>query len=320
MCEIKLPDSIEHEIFIKSEYLKRHFENNADPKMISWLEEECFSPLKIFSEDILWKIIIIRECIVKHEKEKLGERYKESIPIPFDLKSFTPWIDRLLEISEKYKIYAPELLFPLDMKEALEAVKNNIPLPKQRPFDDERSREAIYQEYGYRTYEKSKRLTIELDFSDTHVSSHLAAQRIFFEIAIFKLTSGISLTDSEKMQLASLVASEKSGKFRSSSFYNRLIGLFAWDMKKEFCLGFKEIRKLLTDMNLYMYDKNFCLSAKCRDCESQDNCIKSLINNYRIAAHSIKSMKLIPTSSKLDKIYPNPKSPFLRRHPISLFE
>ena len=65
MCEIKLPDSIEHEIFIKSEYLKRHFENNADPKMISWLEEECFSPLKIFSEDILWKIIIIRENNIK---------------------------------------------------------------------------------------------------------------------------------------------------------------------------------------------------------------------------------------------------------------
>ena len=45
MCEIKLPDSIEHEIFIKSEYLKRHFENNADPKMISWLERSGFGKL-----------------------------------------------------------------------------------------------------------------------------------------------------------------------------------------------------------------------------------------------------------------------------------
>lgn len=62
MCEIKLPDSIEHEIFIKSEYLKRHFENNADPKMISWLEEECFSPLKYFQRTFCGKLLLLENA------------------------------------------------------------------------------------------------------------------------------------------------------------------------------------------------------------------------------------------------------------------
>lgn len=317
MCGIKFPEAIEQELFIKSEYLKRHFENSADPKTISWLMKECFSPLANFSGNTKWKILIVRECIVKHEKRKRGELHKEAIPIPFNLEHFTPWIDKLLKISGKYKIFAPELLYPLNMEEVLFAVKSNTPLPKQRPFDDECESENNYQEYGYRTRSKnSKSLTIEIDFSGEHASSHLTAQRIFFEIAIFKLTSGILLTNEEKEQLTLLLTSEKSGNFRSPSFYNRLVGLFAWDMKKESNLGFREIRQLLTDRSLYVYDKKNCSTTDCISCDSQENCIKALNNNYRIAANSIIAMRLIPTSSKLDKIYPNPEAPLLPRHSL----
>lgn len=315
MGELKFPESIEQELFIKSEYLKRHFEDKADPKTIAWLKEECFAPLTGFLGDTEWKIDIVRECIIKREKERRCEIYKESIRIPFDLAKFTPWADKLLETSGKYKIYAPELLYPLDMEKALHIAKENAPLPKQRPFDDEPDSENIFQEYGYRTRSKTpKSLTIEIDFSGEHASSHLTAQRVFFEVVMFKLTSGILLTDEENEQLAALLSSEKSGKFRSHSFYNRLIGLFAWDMKKKHNLGFKEIRRKLTDNNLYIYDKKFCSTADCMGCYSQENCIKALNVNYRIAANSIKVMAIIPTSSKLDKIHPNPDAPFLERY------
>ena len=320
MDKLQFPKSIEQELFIKSEYLKRHFENNADPKTIEWLKEECFSPTTSFSEDIQWKINIVRECIIQHEKNLRDELYVPSIEIPFQISDFSPWVEKLFKISQKYKIYAPELLFPFDMEEVLMATKHDTPLPKQRPFDDEPHSDTIFQEYGYRTRSKNdKSLTIELDFSDSHPSSPLAVQRISFEIAMFKLTHNISLTEIERNQLKDLLISERSGGYRQTSFYNRIIGLFAWDAKKKSSSGFKDIKQYLLQKKMFFYNEKFCTIDQCGGCSSQDDCTSSFKGRYRLAANCIQNMKVLPASMKLKQITPNPGSPFLQRYSLSLF-
>lgn len=316
--------ALEEEFFLKGEYLKRHFEDNADIQEINWLKDNCFEPSELTGLADSDKIIIVRECICKRDKETRGEEYIPSLEIPFRTEKKRKWIEKLHKMSKKYKVYAPELMFNYDFVDIMQKVDSHSNIPTTRLFEDEPDYKYIYQQYGYTATTKGdgriKNLILEIHFSDEHEQQSDIIQRISSEIAIFKKTNNIEINAADIEYLKLTSSQDKSKKYRLNAMYNRAIGIYAWDMLKEHKITLEEARQRLIKTGLYRYNKKRCNISSCTSCESKENCCDAFEQNYRIAATSISMQTIIPTSQKIEKTIPKREGLVFQRIPADYFQ
>lgn len=312
------------EFFIRGEYLKRNFEENADIETITWLKENCFNQPELEKYILSDKIVIVRECIFKMDKKYRGEKYIENIDLPFDTDKKIEWVTRLHEISLQYEVYAPELLFPYDFKDVLKKINNEVDLPETILFNQEQTYEYTYRNFGYTISTKGNmrpsNLIIEINFSEEHEMQQYLIQKISSEIAMFKHSNNIKITPDENDLLRIVSAQDKSKNFRSNSLYNRAIGIYAWDLRKEHNISLEDERKKLVQERLYKYKGNMCNLSDCECCNSLDNCRRAFEDNFKIAAASIAEKKILPTSHKPKKVEIKRSEWLIQRVPVDTLE
>ena len=326
-------ESISKNIFLQCEILKRHFETNAPIESINWLKDNCFKYL-VDDMPIYRKIILVRTSINFFSKKKKSEGVDhlmysfcenggsdEDIRIIYELMHNEEWISKMLFLSEEYGVYAPYLMCPYDMYKMIDLTKNEkyiVPCGDifEKEYDDPKS---IYEKYGYIIKDCGNYLIIEIDFKNEHTLQERLVEKIANEISMYKVSKGMQTSEYEDSILIKISKEDANFKMRVTSFDNRLIGLFVWDMRnREDELTFKAIRSELLSKNLYQYKNNQCKLTNCKDCEYDDDCIDSIEGFYKIAAKSIKEKGIVPSSSKIGSYYPDRKIIFDRFSPEEL--
>ncbi len=308
---IQLPKQLEECFFLHNEYCKRSFEELAS-------EEEFYFVVTVLNEMLeKYNYIDIYKLIAEYEKNAHGEvcNYNQqisSMDIDDDI------VFKLYNVSKEWKVYAVELIEPVDMKTLFNELQDkNFRLPFVAPFSEEEITRSAINEYGYAVYlSQNKELVIRIDFSNKYKKQENLINKISYEICIFKYTNNIEMTDIERNFLKQIANKDKSSSYRSSSFYNRIIGLYIWDiLKKNQRLTFKEIRDIIVKEGIYKYKKEACSFEKCSYCESNEGCLRVLTENYKVAAASILQKRIIPTSEKVD-LYKPQNSRMFGRHYI----
>jgi hypothetical protein len=326
-------ESIRKNIFLQCEILKRHFETNAPIESINWLKDNCF---KYLVEDmpINRKIILVRTSINFFSKIKKGEGVdhliyffcksggtEEDVRIIYELMHNEEWISKMLFLSEEYGVYAPYLMCPYDMYKMIDLIKNkDYIVPYSDIFEKEDDDpNSIYEKYGYTVKDCGNCLTIEIDFENEHPLQEHLVEKIANEISMYKISKGMQTSEYEDSILIKISKEDANFKMRVTSFDNRLIGLFAWDMKnRKDEPTFKAIRNELLSKDLYQYKNNQCKLNHCNNCEYDDDCIDSIEGFYKIAAKSIKEKGIVPSSLKIGSYYPDRKIIFDRFSPEEL--
>lgn len=300
------------DFFLRIEYCKRHFEEFSS--------EEEFNKLISIIHDLEkeYELIDVRECIYKYDREISLCMYnpssdRKNIEIDIDTVYF------LYDISKKYKVYASDILYTTDMKDLLNRLGDkSFYLPFFDPFDEEDDSIHTFEKYGYLLVanEYDKKLNIYIDFDDKYEKQDDLILQLSYEICLFKENKGIYLSNSDKEILNKLVSADKTESYRTNSFYKRIIGLYTWDILRENRkTNFTDIRNRIVSEKLYKYNKKICSLEECKMCSSNENCLKSFIMNYKIAAYSIKNQKTTPTSETPEMYKPTGEH-YLERCPL----
>lgn len=94
--------------------------------------------------------------------------------------------------------------------------------------------------------------------------------------------------------------------------------MYTWDILRENRkTSFTDIRNRIVSEKLYKYNKKICSLEECKMCSSNENCLKSFIMNYKIAAYSIKNQKTTPTSETPEMYKPTGEH-YLERCPLEV--
>lgn len=295
-----IKENLNNEFFLKGEIFKRYFEEYGKKSDIKWLNKNCFIPneLKLYTKE--QQNLIIRELINKHEKTINKEEYIPSNGLKFTIIPNQSWISRLYDISKKYTTYAPELLQPYKTTDILSAIDNNEKLPSTELFEKELTIDEVHDKYGYYMFKSQNQLFHTIDLSIENKNN--ITKKISEEIAIFKITNNIPLTDNDTLNLKTLIDYDRNTNARSNSFRNRMLGLYIWDTLKEFGCTIKKAKENLIKLNLYQYNNKTCSPDQCNTCNSLDNCDQYFEFHYKIAAKSIYKKKIISTSEKPGKV------------------
>ena len=309
--------------FISAQYIIRNFEDSCTLESYSFLHNQCFNKKELEPYPLNEKIDIINECIFKYEKKIKGEVYIENLNIPFQTDDKEDWIKKLYDISIQYGIYAPYLLYPIDIANILlNSKKGKIALPIIHPFCNEETIDDIFSQYGYYSELDLTRgapyLNITIDMSNYFYEVD-RYEKICNEIALLKQKLHTPLTEQDKKILNNISKQDVSKKIRSNSFYNRLVGIYIWDSMK--CSSqpntLEKIKQELLEKNLFYYNNNLCQQKDCDSCQFADNCQRSFRDIYNNAATSITERKIVPTSKKCSKKYPDKRKLLLDRVAVS---
>lgn len=108
----------------------------------------------------------------------------------------------------------------------------------------------------------------------------------------------------------------KTESYRTNYFYNIIIWLYIWDILRENRkISFTDIRNRIISEKLYKCNKKIYSLEEYKMCSSNENCLKSFIMNYKIAAYSIKNQKTILTS-ETPEMYKTKGEHYLERCPL----
>ena len=312
--DIYTSNQTKEDFFLRIEYCKRHFEEFSSGEEFN----KVISVIHNLEKE--YKPSEVRECICRYDRKINSYMYKPSINIQnvtinFDIISF------LYDISKKYKVYASDVIYLTDMKNLLDRLRNkDFDLPFFDPFDDENDKEYFFEKYGCHLIEgkDDKTLIIHIDFNSKYEKQSDLILQLNYEICIFKLCKGIYLSDDDKEILNKISSADKTESYRTNSFYKRIIGLYTWDILRENRkTSFTDIRNRIVSEKLYKYNKKICSLEECKMCSSNENCLKSFIMNYKIAAYSIKNQKTTPTSETPEMYKPTGEH-YLERCPLEV--
>ena len=301
--------------FLEGEIFKRHFEENVSEEELEWLNNNWLWGIPN-EYDRKRKMIIVRTAVFCYEKKKNKEKYSHElsllggdINIVCEILNNKKQISNLFEISKKYSLYVPYMLYPVDIEGLISEINyNNYEIAMPDTFKRELKLDEVFELYGlkYREFYRGE-LTITIDFRRKHENQNELLDKVCKDILIYKDKIGLELAEHEEKIFDKICYEDISNNQRLNSFNSRLVGILIWDIKKENRnYTFKQIRERLVDKKIYKYKGNNCLSSNCNNCIDDDNCLDAFKNLYKVAAGSIQKKCIIKTSETSGGYNPNP--------------
>lgn len=217
---------------------------------------------------------------------------------------------RLLDISRKYNLIAPELLYPFDMANIINQYNEKFIPPRISLFNKDINHNfGILEVQNNLTFETKGNVTL-----DDNALEYLNIQRI-----TKKIRNNEQLTQEELKEYNIYLKNSELGKFRKDSVEKYLFGLLAWDTAKsgsDNSLANKE------------YIKNRTINKKCNeyvcdninntDCPRQEACSKFMQEVRQSVSNSIKEKQLL--GSKINRPKVNPTvDPKIIRYKLEFF-
>lgn len=308
--------------FLESEILKRKFEETASLEDIEWLKNkfnDCIDAnMNIkFKTSIICTAIIYYDNLVKDANpESVIKDIDESIKsLILNVIENKELICGFYDLSKRYGVCSPYLLFPCNMKSMLLNINKNKKcsetIPLSQLFHEVRSTNELYADYGVKFMaDNNKNMIIEIHFDEEYRKQDELIDEIARQISIFKHKRSIELSRYDKIVFEKISSAEANKDLRLNSFYGRLVGILAWDMKKEDnkCT-FNKIREKMIEMGVYFYKEGNCACCNSSMCHQEGSCLEYITDIYKTAGMSIDKGNIVTTSTRPK--YSNPKEGLL---------
>lgn len=308
--------------FLESEILKRKFEETASLEDIEWLKDK-FNGCIDANMNIEFKIRIICMAIIYYDsliKDANPELVIKGIDEPvksliLNIIENKELICGFYDLSKRYGVCSPYLLFPCDMESMLCNINKNKEysekIPLSQLFHEVRSTNELYDDYGVKFMaDNNKNMIIEIHFDEKYRKQDELIDEIARQISIFKHKNGIELSKCDKIVFEKIASAEANKDLRLNSFYGRLMGILAWDMKKEDNkYTFNKIREKMIEKGVYSYKERNCACCNSSMCHQEGSCLEYITDIYKIAGMSIDKGNIVATSTRPK--YSNPKEGIL---------
>jgi len=251
-------------IFFASELVKRKFEFEQPIDEYNWLIKEwdfVFREIreKIYKDEIdnltIWtKDQFIISLLNVYIMEKLGVNGfwypsdKDKRLYNYIKDNYKSWLEKMSTISMKYNIYANLLIHPYDVRDFLDIISNNNPIPFYNPY--------VIGIKNIPKYIKFNRISskVEIDILYDNIDYKEIYNWVkFFRILHYKYENDKDISDDEIKFYFNMYNKDKVD-FTTKGIKRNIIGLFIYDLEK---LG--ELHK---DVNNRFIYKNIKLELK----------------------------------------------------------
>lgn len=221
----------------------------------------------------------------------------------FDYEKLKSWSNLAHNLTLKYGLSISDILFPFDMCDVLNKIVDDDFVFKESIFFDKKVSEKIR---GFSTfYDQEKRsLVLTIDIGSEVLDVDKLLTDISVPMIVLRDSFGYSISQSEKDLLVKFSKTDISKNYRSSPnfLYSRAIGLFSWDKIKlsgwtiDDVMIYLHENSLILKKNKKRLKYNICKN-ECKICDEKESCRKFFADSFRVAALSIKSNIIVPTSA-----------------------
>lgn len=222
------------------------------------------------------------------------------------------YMEDLLPISEKYDIFAPDVLYPIDMISIIEEyTKSYCPPPFYRFSNN--------KEKNFNVIDNSEIIEIIPNTSTLNESDIDAMKYQIIIKKILNTKGSFTLSTNEQEFMSIYEKGKTSDKFRIDSFIKLIFGMLFWDTIKAgldtsdvfniYAMFFKKINHKICDAS--------CIKEK-HGCARKQTCQKFIRESFRITSLNIKDCTIYHSKSRGIAITPN-RPQLVPRYPISNF-
>ncbi len=278
--------SIDSNLFLKGEYIKRHFEQESPD--VDWLIDNWCKPLEKYKVNIsttYMKSIFVNDIILMFHQKKHNLEYSSIFAddyndeMKFIISRENEWIEKMYYISCEYGICASELIIPYNIELLLTMPEEKIKELLQIPAFIEHipSTGFLGCEQNSNNICAFFNITAK-DYSISQIITYMQKT-----LTILRMNEGISLTKDEEVILEDMKKSETEKKGNQNAQKTRLLGLLHWDLRIQ-QKSLEEIRNIIREKKFYSCPPN---THECQHCESRDSCKTTCAKQLNTAAQSI---------------------------------
>lgn len=214
--------------------------------------------------------------------------------------------DKLIDISNKYNIHAPNLLYPIDMGDIINNASDDFIPPTSQPFNNTvNGKFKFFMLGGQLVAELNNNLLNEED-----------AKYILFQFLNYRINHGNKISELERKFYNSIRGEAKEEKFRIDSFIKHIVGMHIWDSEKKY----NNHDSIYDLYRKYKKKQRSCGSNdSCKNsCPSFDTCDKFVRESRRFASIEIQKRQILSTVEKGNLVKPKKDSSILR-YPIQFY-